>query len=152
MSNDILCLSNDILCINCPLVDSYMAIINSLESQRICRVRKIYSMVKKEDDDNPTSKIVFLWVEWNTTQNASDIMSSLMHNLSAKLFKLNKWGQPICTKRDEFGDAILYEKWILELSSREVFKQYEKEFGSRNDENIWTKYLAANETDNDETD
>jgi hypothetical protein len=133
-------------------MDSYFAIKNSLERQRICRVRKIYSIQNKQHDANPPSKLVFLWVEWNTSQNASDIRTSLMHNLSAKLFKLDRWEQPICTKRDDFGNAILYDKWILELSSREVFKQYEKDFGSRADENVWSKYLGENETDIDTDD
>jgi hypothetical protein len=73
----------------------------------------------------------------------------LYHHCEEPLFKLDRWEQPIVTKRDEYGNPTQHAHWIVRPSSRENFKRHEQHFGSRDNEEIWTRHLAPGETADD---
>jgi hypothetical protein len=143
--------SNSIICIyDCPNEDSIFNIKHSLEEHSICRVQKIFATKYCESGNNkPSKKIIYIWVEWLNTNASGSFTTRLSHHGEASLFKLDRWNQPICTKRDEYGNEIEHKRWIVMPTSIQKFNEDEIKFGSRYNEEIWQIYLAPGDSSED---
>jgi hypothetical protein len=134
---------------DCSITDSLYNIKNALEDPTICTVRKMFSVRCSNGNNEPEKKRVYIWVKWTNTNAAWMFTARLNHHCEEPLFKLDRWDQPIVTKRDEYGNPTEHAHWIVRPSSRENFKLDEEHFGSRDNEEIWTRYLAPGETADD---
>jgi len=81
----------------------------------------------------------------------------LTHQGEHALFKQDRWGQPIVTERDEYGNATEHAHWIVRRSSRSIVQDDEELYigvHREEDEEVWQTYLAEGEsvedTDNEE--
>jgi len=140
--------TNVISICDCNVSDSIFDIKNALEEPTICRVRKIYAVRYCEPGkEEPTKKLVFIWVEWTNT-NASWMFSSRLNHQGEKaLYKLDRWDQPICTARDKYGNAIAHAHWVVRPSSREKFIEAELLYGIRSNEQLWSKFISLGESE-----
>jgi hypothetical protein len=152
MKEDVISISD------CDLTDSIYNIKNALEEPTICRVRKIFAIRYNSEPGEhptrtkPTKKCFYIWVEWDNT-NASCIFSArLRHRGEKALFKLDRWDQLIVTKSDQYGNPTEHAHWIAKPSSRDALKNAESYYGSRDNEEIWTRYLAPGESAQDTDD
>ena len=157
VQDDILRISSD------NLSDSIYDIKNAFEESTICRVRKIFATCCNDDPDEhptqskPNKKIFYIWVEWTNTNMSHMFTARLTHQGEHALFKQDRWGQPIVTERDEYGNATEHAHWIVRRSSRTLVQDDEEYYiGVHREENeeTWQTYLAEGEsvedTDDDE--
>jgi len=157
VQNDILRISSD------NLSDSIYDIKNALEDPTICRVRKIFATCCNDDPDEhptrskPNKKIFYIWVEWTNTNMSHMFTARLTHQGEHALFKQDRWGHPIVTERDEYGNATEHAHWIVRRSSRSIVQDDEELYigvHREEDEEVWQTYLAEGEsvedTDNEE--
>jgi len=135
------------------LSDSIYDIKNALEESSICRVRKIFATCcNDEPDEHPTrskpnKKIFYIWVEWTNTNASHMFTARLTHQGEHALFKQDKWGQPIVTERDEYGNPTEHAHWVVRRSSRFLVQEDEAYYlGDRNNEETWQTYLAEGES------
>jgi hypothetical protein len=153
---------NDILRISSNnLSDSIYDIKNALEDPTICRVRKIFATCCNDDPDEhstrskPNKKIFYIWVEWTNTNMSHMFTARLTHQGEHALFKQDKWGHPIVTERDEYGNATEHAHWIVRRSSRSIVQDDEELYigvHREEDEEVWQTYLAEGETVEDTDD
>lgn len=153
VDNDILRISSD------NLSDSIYDIKNALEEPTICRVRKIFATCCNDNPDEhptrskPNKKIFYIWVEWTNTNMSHMFTARLTHQGEHALFKQDRWGQPIVTERDEYGNATEHAHWIVRRSSRFMVLEDENYYlGDRENEEIWETYLAEGESVEDTDD
>jgi hypothetical protein len=153
VQDDILRISSD------NLSDSIYDIKNAFEESTICRVRKIFATCcNDEPDEHPTrskpnKKIFYIWAEWTNTNMSHMFTARLTHQGEHALFKQDKWGQPIVTKRDEYGNATEHAHWIVRRSSRFMVLEDENYYlGDRENEEVWQTYLAEGESVEDTDD
>ena len=139
---------------SCPLTDSIFDIKKSLEESSICRVRKIFAAkLREECNDEPIKKVFYIWVEWDNTNASCMFTARLNHHREEALFKLDKWGQPIVTERDEYGNPTRHDHWIVRPSSRLAMQNDERcVFGNRENREKWEIYLAPGESLEDSDD
>ena len=152
---------NDILLIRSDnLSDSIYDIKNALEESSICRVRKIFSACCNDDPEEhalnskPNKKVFYIWVEWTNTNASCMFTARLTHQGAHALFKLDRrWGQPIVTERDEYGNPSEHAHWVVRRSSRFMVQEEEHYYlGDRDNEEIWQTYLAEGESEEDTDD
>jgi hypothetical protein len=147
MSNGVIIISS------CRITDTLYNIKKSLEEPTICSVRKMFAVIYCDDGEKEaTKKRVYIWVKWTNTNASWMFTSRLNHHLEEPLFEFDRWDQPIVTKRDEYGNPTQHAHWIVKPSSRENFKKDEEVFGSRHNEEIWSRYLAQGEVIDDTDD
>ena len=96
----------------CSISELTYEIKKSLEYNGICEVMRMYSGIFKDGDVR--KKVVFLKIKWLGNQASVSFEASLIHNWGAKVYKLDKWYQPIVSAVDEYGNPIQYQKWIVE--------------------------------------
>ena len=149
---------NDILLIRSDnLTDSIYDIKNAFEESSICRVRKIFAACCNDDPEEhalnskPNKKVFYIWVEWTNTNASVMFTARLTHQGAHALFKLDRrWGQPIVTERDEYGNPTEHAHWVVRYSSRFLVQEDEMYYlGLRSNEEIWQTYLAEGETTED---
>ena len=142
---------NDIIVINCSLTDSIYNIRKALEASSICRVRKIFATnLREECNDEPIKKIVYVWVEWDKTNAAWMFTARLMNHREEALFKLDRWDQPIVTERDEYGNPIRHDHWVVRPCSRVIVQDNERCYpNKRENKEKWETYLAQGESAED---
>ena len=140
--------SYGVICIrSCPIKDSIYDIKVALEVGAICRVRKIFAAKWPEEcNDEPTKKVVYIWVEWSNTNASCMFTARLNHHGEEALFKLDGWEQPIVTERDKYGNPTCHAHWVVRPSSGERCAEDELYFGSRENDKKWEKYLASGES------
>jgi len=158
VDNDILRISSD------NLSDSIYDIKNAFEESSICRVRKIFAACCNDDpaehalNSEPNKKVFYIWVEWTNTNVSHMFTARLTHQGAHALFKLDRrWGQPIVTERDEYGNPSEHAHWVVRRSSRFLVQEDEMYYlGLRSNEEVWQTYLAEGEsvedTDDEEED
>ena len=152
---------DDILIIRSDnLSDSIYDIKNALEDSSICRVRKIFAAKCNDDPEEhvlnskPNKKVFYIWVEWTNTNMSHMFTARLTHQGEHPLFKLDrKWGQPIVTERDEYGNPSEHAHWVVRRSSRFWVQDDEMYYlGLRSNEEVWQTYLAEGESAEDTDD
>ena len=151
VQDDILRISSD------NLSDSIYDIKNAFEESSICRVRKIFAACCNDDpaehalNSEPNKKVFYIWVEWTNTNASHMFTARLTHQGAHALFKLDRrWGQPIVTERDEYGNPSEHAHWVVRRSSRFLVQEDEMYYlGLRTNEEIWQTYLAEGETEED---
>jgi hypothetical protein len=151
VDDDILRISSD------NLSDSIYDIKNAFEESSICRVRKIFAACCNDDPaehalaSEPNKKVFYIWVEWTNTNASCMFTARLTHQGAHALFKLDRrWGQPIVTERDEYGNPPEHAHWVVRRSSRFLVQEDEMYYlGLRTNEEIWQTYLAEGETEED---
>ena len=154
VDNDILRISSD------NLSDSIYDIKNAFEESSICRVRKIFAACCNDDpaeyalNSEPNKKVFYIWVEWTNTNASCMFTARLTHQGAHALFKLDRrWGQPIVTERDEYGNPSEHAHWVVRRSSRVLVQEDEMYYlGLRSNEEVWQTYLADGETEEDTDD
>jgi hypothetical protein len=153
VQDDILRISSD------NLTDSIYDIKNAFEESSICRVRKIFAACCNDDPaehaltSEPNKKVFYIWVEWTNTNMSHMFTARLTHQGEHALFKQDRWGQPIVTERDEYGNATEHAHWIVRRSSRFMVLEDENYYlGDRENEEIWQTYLAEGESVEDTDD
>jgi hypothetical protein len=145
--------SNVIYIRNCSIKDSIYDIQKALEESSIARVRKIFAAKMPEEcNDEPTKQIFYIWVEWINTNASCMFTARLNHHGEEALFKLDGWGQPIVTERDEYGNPTRHAHWVVRLSSRQMVKDAERFLGDRTNEKKWQRYLSPAESVEDTDD
>ena len=152
--DDILRISSD------NLSDSIYDIKNAFEESSICRVRKIFAACCNDDpaehalNSEPNKKVFYIWVEWTNTNASHMFTARLTHQGAHALFKLDRrWGQPIVTERDEYGNPSEHAHWVVRRSSRFLVQEDEMYYlGLRSNEEVWQTYLADGETEEDTDD
>jgi hypothetical protein len=151
---------DDILIIRSDnLTDSIYDIKNAFEESSICRVRKIFAACCNDDpaehalNSKPNKKFFYIWVEWTNTNASHMFTARLTHQGEHALFKQDRWGQPIVTERDEYGNPTEHAHWIVRRSSRFAVLEVEHYYlGDRENEEIWQTYLAEGESVEDTDD
>jgi hypothetical protein len=154
VQDDILRISSD------NLTDSIYDIKNAFEESSICRVRKIFAACCNDDPaehaltSEPNKKVFYIWVEWTNTNASHMFTARLTHQGAHPLFKLDRrWGQPIVTERDEYGNPSEHAHWVVRYSSRFLVQEDEMYYlGLRSNEEVWQTYLADGETEEDTDD
>ena len=153
MKDDILCIRSD------NLTDSLYDIKNALEEPTICRVRKIFAACCNDDpnehalNSKPNKKVFYIWVEWTNTNASHMFTARLTHQGQHALFKQDRWGQPIVTERDEYGNPSEHAHWVVMRSSRFMVQEEETYYlGDRENEEVWQTYLAEGESAEDTDD
>ena len=142
------------------LSDSIYDIKTALEESAICRVRKIFAACCNDDPEEhalnskPNKKVFYIWVEWTNTNASHMFTARLTHQGAHALFKLDRrWGQPIVTERDEYGNPSEHAHWVVRRSSRFLVQEDEMYYlGLRSNEEVWQTYLADGETEEDTDD
>jgi hypothetical protein len=119
---------------------------NSLEYNGICEVSRIYSGVFKEGDE--MKKVVFLRIKWLGNQASVSFKASLIHNWEEKVYKLDRWEQPIVIRVDEYGNAIQYEKWIVRPSRYQEITEWKNNI--EGEFTVWSHPEHEDDPDEDE--
>ena len=130
----------------CSIFESPYQIKNSLEYNGICEVTRMYSGIFKDGDER--KKVVFLRIKWLGTQASVSFKASLIHNWGAKVYKLDRWEQPIVTKVDEYGNAIQYEKWIVEPTRYQKISEWKNNI--EGEFTVWSHPEHEDDPDEDE--
>jgi hypothetical protein len=123
-----------------------LAIKYSLEYHGICEVSRIYSGIFK--DGTEMKKAVFLRIKLLGTQAASNFEARLMHNWEEKVYKLDRWEQPIVTKVDEYGNPIQYQKWIVKPAKYQEITEWKHNI--EGEFTVWSDPEHENEPDAEE--
>ena len=131
---------------NCLITEFGYEIKKSLECHGICEVTRIYSGIFKDGDER--KKVMFLRIKWLGNQESVSFKARLIHNWEEKVYKLDRWEQPIVTKVDEYGNPIQYQKWIVRPAKYQEITEWkniiEGEFS------VWSHPEHEDDPDEDE--
>jgi hypothetical protein len=130
----------------CSITEFGYEVKKSLEYNGICDVIRIYTGTFKDGEE--MKKVMFLRIKWLGTQAAASFEASLIHNWGAKVYKLDRWYQPIVTKVDEYGNAIQYEKWIVEPARYQKITEWKNNI--EGEFTVWSHPDHEDDPDEDE--
>jgi hypothetical protein len=104
----------------------------------ICKVNKIYSAPILEPENDKKNQISFFEVTYRNTKGAVSFQERLLHNIEEEIDKLDKYGAQIISEFDEYGSPIVYEKWVIRLSSIDDIKIWENSIEGQ--WHIWSEH------------